>query len=98
MRDGLAAQKSLVLDLSGLSQCRRNLFGKRCPGEYVSAKKIRDSSYLKYGGFCPPDPDAGARMGGHILWALPKARQGHTGASDQEPGPDPTPYVVPKRA
>ncbi|CAI9165261.1 unnamed protein product [Rangifer tarandus platyrhynchus] len=52
----------------------------------------------KYGGFCPPDPDAGARMGGHILWALPKARQGHTGASDQEPGPDPTPYVVPKRA
>ena len=33
----------------------------------------------RYGDFCPPDPGAGARMEGN---PLPKACQGHTGASD----------------
>ena len=36
----------------------------------------------------PSDPGAGARMEGH---PLPKAHEGHTGASSQEPGPDPAP-------
>ena len=68
------------------------------PRPCVRSQEPRTCSALlasRYGSFCPPDPGAGVRMEGH---PLPKAHQGHTGASNQEPGPDPVPYVVPKQA
>jgi hypothetical protein len=68
------------------------------PRPCVRSQEPRTCSALlasRYGSFCPPDPGAGVRMEGH---PLPKAHQGHTGASDQEPGPDPAHYMVPKQA